>query len=51
MEQIIKALAQDLEDRGNLDLSEYFVDGRFVPAKIRGIRINSFWCMIINRIV
>ena len=38
MEQLIEALAQDLEDRGNLDLTECFVDGSFAPAKKGGIR-------------
>ena len=33
MEQIIEALAKDLEARGNLDLTECFIDGSFAPAK------------------
>ena len=32
-EEILKALARDLKERGNLDLSECFVDGTFVIAK------------------
>ncbi len=32
-EKILEALAQDLEERGRLDLSECFVDGTFAPAK------------------
>jgi transposase len=32
-EQILEALAQDLEERGKLDLSECFIDGTFVSAK------------------
>jgi len=32
-EQILEALAKDLEERGRLDLSECFIDGTFVPAK------------------
>jgi len=32
-EQILAALAQDLEERGTLDLSECFIDGTFVSAK------------------
>ncbi len=32
-EQILEALAQDLEDRGRLNLSECFIDGTFIPAK------------------
>jgi hypothetical protein len=30
------AIAQDLKDRGGLDLSECFIDGTFVPAKKGG---------------
>ena len=32
-EKILNALAQDLEERGQLDLSECFIDGTFAPAK------------------
>ncbi len=32
-ERILEALAQDLEERGRLNLSECFIDGTFVPAK------------------
>lgn len=32
-EKILKALAQDLKERGDLDLSECFIDGTFVLAK------------------
>jgi transposase len=32
-ELILEALAQDLKDRGKLDLSECFIDGTFVVAK------------------
>lgn len=32
-EEILKALANDLKERGELDLSECFVDGSFVIAK------------------
>ncbi len=32
-EKILNALAQDLEERGKLDLSECFIDATFVPAK------------------
>ena len=32
-EEILKALANDLKERGDLDLSECFVDGTFVIAK------------------
>lgn len=33
METILKVLAQDLKDRGGLDLSECFIDATFVSAK------------------
>ncbi len=33
LEKVVKALAQDLKDRGGIDLEECYVDGSFVPAK------------------
>ena len=36
LEQVLLAVAQDLKDRGGLDLRECFVDGTFVPAKKEG---------------
>ena len=33
LERVLEALAQDLKDRGKLDLSECFIDGTFVVAK------------------
>ncbi len=42
--QILKSLAQDLEQRGELDLSECFIDGTFVAAKKGGqqsVRLNG----------
>lgn len=33
MEQILESLADDLEQRGGLDLSETFIDGSFAAAK------------------
>jgi transposase len=33
LEQVLLAVAQDLKDRGGLDLSECFIDGTFAPAK------------------
>ncbi len=33
LEGILKALAQDLKERGDLDLSECFIDGTFIVAK------------------
>ena len=35
-EQVLLKLAQDLKDRGGLDLRECFIDGTFVPAKKGG---------------
>lgn len=35
-EQILAALAEDLKERGELDLSECFIDGTFVSAKKGG---------------
>ena len=32
-EAILTALAEDLHDRGGIDLSEGFIDGTFAPAK------------------
>ncbi len=37
MEKVVLALAQDLKDRGGLDLRECFIDGTFVPAKKGGV--------------
>jgi hypothetical protein len=36
MERVLLAIAQDLKDRGALDLRECFIDGTFVPAKKGG---------------
>lgn len=33
LQSILEVLAQDLEERGELDLSECFIDGTFVAAK------------------
>jgi hypothetical protein len=33
LEQILTHLAEDLQERGQLDLSEWFIDGTFVTAK------------------
>jgi transposase len=33
LRKILEALAQDLEERGKIDLSECFIDGTFVVAK------------------
>ena len=39
-ERILETLAQDLEERGRLDLSECFIDGTFVSAK-KGVRASA----------
>jgi hypothetical protein len=36
--KVLLAIAVDLRDRGDLDLSESFIDGMFVPAKKGGGR-------------
>lgn len=38
MEKVLWALAQDLQERGGLDLRECFIDGTFVPAKKGGFK-------------
>ena len=38
MEKVLLAIAQDLKERGGLDLRECFIDGTFVPAKKGGVR-------------
>jgi transposase len=48
---VLEALAQDLKERGDLDLSECFIDGTFVVAKKRdsererpsGAKVRSLW--------
>src|SRR5215216_5555041 len=48
---ILEALAEDLKERGNLDLSECFIDGTFVVAKKggsvlerpSGAKVRSSW--------
>src|SRR5688500_9894189 len=44
IERVLLAIAQDLKDRGGLDLRECFIDGTFVPAKKGGAawdRLNA----------
>ena len=36
VEKILRALAEDLEERGEIDLSETFIDGTFAPARKGG---------------
>lgn len=51
LQQVLEALAQDLEERGALDLSECFIDGTFVVAKkgaresvrLSGVRVAKSW--------
>src|SRR5882724_792085 len=38
LEGVLLAVAQDLKDRGGLDLRECFIDGTFVPAKKGALR-------------
>jgi transposase len=37
LERVLEALAQDLKERGGLDLSECFIDGTFAAAKKGGL--------------
>lgn len=41
MEKVLLAIAQDLLERGGLDLRECFIDGTFVPAKKGGVRSDQ----------
>jgi len=51
LQQVLEALAHDLEERGELDLSECFIDGTFVVAKkgvqksvrLSGARVAKSW--------
>ena len=51
LKRVLEALAQDLEERGELDLSECFIDGTFVAAKkggqksvrLSGARVAKSW--------
>jgi transposase len=51
LRQVLEALAADLRERGELDLSDCFIDGTFVVAKKgaaawerpRGARVRSAW--------
>jgi transposase len=40
LEEVLLAVAQDLKDRGGLDLRECFIDGTFVPAKKGGAALE-----------
>src|SRR5436190_8142576 len=40
LRQVLQALAQDLKERGGLDLSESFIDGSFAPAKKGGFALG-----------
>ena len=35
--KVMQALAKDLEERGEIDVTESFIDGTFVPAKKGGL--------------
>jgi transposase len=41
MEKVLLAIAQDLKDRGGLDVRECFIDGTFVPAKKGGAALGQ----------
>lgn len=49
--RVVRALAQDLKDRGGIDIEECFIDGTFLPAKKgggwlgkpRGARVPRSW--------
>ena len=41
--KILTALAEDLRDRGGIDLSEGFIDGTFAPAKKGAMVWESRW--------
>ena len=41
LRKILEALAQDLEDRGKIELSECFIDGTFVVAKKGGAKAGK----------
>ena len=51
LDQVLQALARDLEERGEIDLSECFIDGTFVVAKKggsvlerpSGVRVRRSW--------
>jgi transposase len=51
LERVLEALAEDLRQRGELDLSECFIDGTFIVAKKggskwerpSGARVRSCW--------
>ena len=51
LERVLEALAEDLKERGKLDLAECFIDGTFVGAKKgaaqwerpSGARVRSSW--------
>ena len=40
LEKLLLAIANDLQERGGLDLSEYFKDATFVPAE-KGVTLSQ----------
>ena len=40
LDRVLQALAQDLQERGDIDLSECFIDGTFVVAKKGGSELE-----------
>lgn len=53
LEKILRALARDLYERGDVDITECFIDGMFVPAKkgaqelakLSGVRARRSWAL------
>src|SRR5256884_3010269 len=53
LDRVLQALAQDLQERGDIDLSECFIDGTFVVAKKggavlerpSGVRVRTSWSL------
>jgi hypothetical protein len=45
---VLEALALDLKERGEIDLSECYMDGTFVAAKKEGVRWKVFmrWLLV-----
>ena len=39
--RVLEALAEELRTRGEIDLSECFIDGTFIVAKKRGRRVGA----------
>jgi transposase len=54
LENVLQALARDLQERGGIDLSEGFIDGTFIPAKkgapalviLNGAKVQRSWVSV-----